>query len=330
MILCVTLNPCLDRTLEVPPWNPGDRVRGIRTHEVVGGKGNNLARALRRLGRRCRPVTFLGGSVGSRCARLLKERDGLEGLIVQTASETREILTVRVAPEWVATRPKTPLPPPTAFFDPDPVITSEEAAELTRQVETEMARGGVEALTLSGSSPGPTTHGLYAELIALAKSRRVPVFLDTYGPPLREIWGFWPTVIQLNRDEAADHLELPRDQLDDQRVRELLARWARHGVVLGLVTDGPRPVLARVGRHEVAIDPLAVEVINPIGSGDCLLAGIVDAWLAGAEPLDALKRGVACSLVNVSVWDAGAIDPAAVASFQERLRIRHLQGSEHS
>ena len=47
MILCVTLNACLDKTLTVPPWRPGDLVRGTAVREVVGGKGNNVARALR-------------------------------------------------------------------------------------------------------------------------------------------------------------------------------------------------------------------------------------------------------------------------------------------
>ncbi|MFO0950443.1 MAG: hypothetical protein U0835_04690 [Isosphaeraceae bacterium] len=43
MILSVTLNPCLDKTLTVPPWKPGDSVRGTAVREVVGGKGNNVA-----------------------------------------------------------------------------------------------------------------------------------------------------------------------------------------------------------------------------------------------------------------------------------------------
>src|SRR4051794_13967124 len=72
MILCVTLNPCLDKTLTVPPWRPGDNVRGTAVREVVGGKGNNVARALIRLGRPVRPVTFFGGAVGARCEELMR------------------------------------------------------------------------------------------------------------------------------------------------------------------------------------------------------------------------------------------------------------------
>ena len=92
-------------------------------------------------------------------------------------------------------------------------------------------------MTLSGSSPAPATHGLYSDLIALAQARRIPVFLDTYGPALDAIWGFWPKAIQLNRREAAAHLRKP--DLTRRRSAGLLEDWDRHGVVCGVVTDGP-------------------------------------------------------------------------------------------
>ena len=84
MILCVTLNPCLDKTLVVPSWKPGDSVRGRSVREVVGGKGNNVARALGRLGRKpVRPVTFLGGAVGQRCEELLRDEERLDPIVVR-------------------------------------------------------------------------------------------------------------------------------------------------------------------------------------------------------------------------------------------------------
>src|SRR5215207_6799504 len=177
MILCVTLNPCLDKTLAVPPWRPGDSVRGLGVREVVGGKGNNVARALTRLGRPARPVTFFGGAVGVHCAALLQRDDGLDPLATPTEAPTRVILTVRTA----GTADQT------AFFDPDPALTAPEAEALLHRVEGALTEGGVQALTLSGSSPAPATHGLYSDLIALGRSRRVPVFLDTYGPALATI-----------------------------------------------------------------------------------------------------------------------------------------------
>jgi tagatose 6-phosphate kinase len=309
MILCVTLNPCLDKTLTVPPWRPGDLVRGSAIREVVGGKGNNVARALLRLGRKPRPVTFLGGTVGSHCQRLLREDDGLDPIVVPTESATRVILTVRT--EASAEQ--------SAFFDPNPAIAPEEAEALASCVAGRLAVKSVEALCLSGSSPCATTHGLYSDLIALAQARNVPVFLDTYGPALAAIWGFWPTTIQLNRREAALHLRKPT--VSDGDVVALLEEWRRRGVVCGIVTDGPNPVsIVYRGKKYGAVPP-RIAPVNPIGSGDCLLAGLVDGWLSGLEPEALVAHAVACAVANAMVWDAGAIDPAEVARCRDQVIV---------
>ncbi len=309
MILCVTSNPCLDKTLTVPPWEAGDNVRGTAAREVVGGKGNNVARALTRLGRGARPATFLGGTVGDRCEALFRDLDGFDPLFVRTAAPTREILTVRA--EGI---------PATAFFDPDPAIAADEAAALLNKVEGTLAVGGVEALTLSGSSPSEATHGLYSEMIMLAKARRVPVFLDSYGPALEAIWGFWPDVLQLNRREAGLLLRDPRPT--DADLDRLLDRWSRRGVQVGVVTDGPGPVLARVAGRPYRAIPPEIDPLNPIGSGDCLLAGLVDGHLAGLDPEALLRHAVACAVANALVWDAGAIDPEEVRRREEKVEVR--------
>ncbi len=308
MILCVTLNPCLDKTLTVPDWRVGDNVRGVSVREVVGGKGNNVARALTRMGRVARPATFLGGAVGSRCEELFKGVEGFDPLVIPTQSPTREILTVRA-----------PNVQPTAFFDPDPAITPDEAEALLRAVERTLAAGDVEALTLSGSSPSPSTHGLYSELIALAKARKVPAFLDTYGPALEGIWGFWPEAIQLNRREAGLYLRKPSPT--DAEIDRMLGDWSRRGVHLAVVTDGPGAVLARIKGKSYRATPPKVEAVNPIGSGDCLLAGLVDAHLLGLDPEATLRRAIAAAVANALVWDAGAIDLEEVRRLEEKVVI---------
>jgi 1-phosphofructokinase family hexose kinase len=314
MILCITLNPCLDKTLTVPAWRPGDNVRGLTLREVVGGKGNNVARALTRLGRAARPATFLGGAVGNHCEALLREVDRLDPLVTPTAAPTRVILTVRTGDTAEQS----------AFFDPDPAIEPAEAEALHNRVEGALTEGGIEAITLSGSSPSEATHGVYSDIIALARARRVPVFLDTYGPALAAIWGFWPDVAQLNRREAAAHLDIGR--ADDEHIIALLARWERHGVACGVVTDGPNPVLMRHRGRLYRATPPAIEPVNPIGSGDSLLAGLVDGWLAGHPAESLLRRAVACAVSNALVWDAGAIDPDAVHRLEAEVVVEDVAG----
>lgn len=301
MILCVTLNPCLDKTLTVPEWRPGDSVRGRAVSEVVGGKGNNVARALSRLGRSARPVTFLGGPVGARCETLLRDVDGFDPLITPSAAPTRVILTVRTA----GTSEQS------AFFDPDPAIDEGEALALYHRVEGSLSVGGVDALTLSGSSPSPATHSLYSDLIGLALARSVPVFLDTYGPALAGIWGFWPRVIQLNRREAGTSLNRPDP--DEADLLGLLDKWSRHGVECGVVTAGPDLALVRLLGRVYRVRPPRVEAVNPIGSGDSLLAGLTDGWLSGLDPETLIRHAFGCAVSNALVWDAGAIDPSEAA-----------------
>ncbi|AMV36757.1 Tagatose-6-phosphate kinase [Planctomyces sp. SH-PL62] len=296
----------------VPAWKPGDSVRGKAIRDVVGGKGNNVARALKRLGRSATPVTFLGGAAGETCHSLLKSEDGLDPILVETNSPTRVILTV--ATEGTTDQ--------TAFFDPDPEIAQAEADELVARVERALSEPGVEALTLSGSSPSHTTHGVYSELISLARARRIPVFLDTYGPALEAIWGFWPTAIQMNRREAA--MRLGRSTVDDEDVVGLLRDWKRRGVACGIVTDGPDPALIQFGETLYEAVPPEIEVRNPIGSGDSMLAGLVDAWLKRAEPEAILRHAVACAAANAAVWDAGAIDPETVERLESEVEIEPL------
>jgi fructose-1-phosphate kinase PfkB-like protein len=252
---------------------------------------------------------LLGGPIGAHCESLLRHVDGFEPLITHTAAPTRTILTVRA--EGPAE--------PTAFFDPDPAITAAEADHLHRQVEQALAEEEVDAITLSGSSPAAATHGTYSDLISLARSRMVPAFLDTYGPALRSIWGFWPDVIQLNRREASAHLRV--EHPTDADLFQMLEGWSRRGVKTGVITNGPGVVLVvSGGRHYQAIPP-KIRAINPIGSGDCLLAGIVDGWLAGLETEAMIRRGIACAVSNALVWDAAAIDPGKAGELEAGISV---------
>ena len=308
MILCVTLNPCLDKTLTVADWKSGDNVRATAAREVVGGKGNNVARALGRLGRSARPVTFLGGSVGRRCEDLLRDEGLPDPVIVPTIAPTREILTVR-APNVAAT----------AFFDPDPPITEDEAGQLLDRVRAELERREILALTLSGSSPSPATHGVFGDLIALASVSGVPTFLDTYGPALDAIGASWPATISINRREAG--LLLRDEEPTDAAVVDLLDRWSGRGVRVAVVTDGPGDVLARIEGRTYRATPPRIDPVNPIGSGDCLLAGLVHAQIQGLDPATTLRRAVATAAANALVWDAGAIDPATVARLEDQVEV---------
>lgn len=79
-----------------------------------------------------------------------------------------------------------------------------------------------------------------------------------------------------------------------------------------VVTDGANRFLARVGDTTYRVCPPAIEPVNPIGSGDSFLAGLVDSALAERSAEETLRHAVGCAVANALVWDAGAIDKSLV------------------
>jgi 1-phosphofructokinase len=77
MIVTLTLNPSLDRTLEVDTLERGAVLRAASVHLDPGGKGVNVARALLANGVATRAVIPCGGPEGEQLVRLLAE----EGVI---------------------------------------------------------------------------------------------------------------------------------------------------------------------------------------------------------------------------------------------------------
>lgn len=313
-ILCVTLNPCLDKTLTVPAWKPGDNVRGTAVREVVGGKGNNVARALKGLGLKARPCTFFGGATGHRCAELLKRDDGLEPLAIASDAETRTILTVRTGETAIQS----------AFFDPDPAISAAEAENMFQAIQNEIKSGQVRALTLSGSSPSKATQGLYGELIRLARSNAIPVFLDTYGAALKNLGDAVPDVIQLNRKEVSGILGLNQDSITQKEILAWLKCQVDRGSNFAIVTQGPDNILAATPEGFLVASPPVIEPVNPIGSGDCFLAGLTFASLQDATPEMQLKTAAAAAVANAMTWDAGAINTESLTHWLDQVQLRQL------
>jgi len=232
MHICVTLNPCLDKSLVVPPWRPGEhQVRGTEIGMVAGGKGVNVARGLAQLGQPCRPALFLGGEIGQLCDRLLRQRDGFEPIVSWTEAPTREILTVRTADT----------PTQTAFFDPDPEISTAEQESLASQLRDAFA-AGVSWCALSGSSPCRATDRFYATIILMARQAGIRTLLDTYGDCLIPALEAQPDAVKMNCQECEQAYGRPLDS--PASVRDALTWMRGYGVAYAAITFGARGVVA--------------------------------------------------------------------------------------
>ena len=171
MILCVTLNPVLDTTFFVDEMRPVYRTEAQRVTYVAGGKGDNVARALRVLGEPAHALVALGGDTGRHVANLLAA-EGIAATPAWVSGETR--LQITVIDRALEQR---------AFYAPAVPFTVADRAEFRRRFEDLLP--GAAAVCLCGSAPDAAAAELVPELLAW-RGCGLPTLLDSSGEGLRQ------------------------------------------------------------------------------------------------------------------------------------------------
>jgi tagatose 6-phosphate kinase len=288
MILCVTLNPVVDTTLFVDEFKPNYRTEAREIGHLAGGKGNNTARALVGMGLEARVLVALGGASGRHLAELL-DSDGVETVAAAISGETRVAITV--VDRHYEQR---------AFFAPNAPFTGDDIASVRACFDR--ALEGVEAMCLCGSSPTPMADPLYPEFLHRAAGRGIPTLLDTYGEALRLGLEAAPTIVKVNRSEAANLFKRRIDTVNDQK--RALDDLRRGGIEWAVLTLGREGALLACGDQYLVGRPPEVVSVNPIGSGDAMTAGFLAGLIHEKSPEECFRLGMAAAVANTQSWDA--------------------------
>lgn len=304
MIITVTLNPAIDKSLSVPSLRLGRRHRTVERRTLAGGKGLNIARMLKTLDQPVIATGLVGGATGTQIVEQL----------------TRESIVNDFV--WIAEESRTN----TAVFDP----TTGEETEINEQgpsvdpAELDtfsekllyLARGAA-IVVFAGSLPRGVPFDFYATLVRELHKRDVLTVVDTDGDPLRAAVRAEAGVVSPNLHEAEELIGQEFDD-DDERagaVREIVALGAREALMT--TPDGCWAQLIVDGAPQLYRATIAPrEPVATVGSGDALLAGYLAARYSGSPPAECLRLGVACGAESTERLGAGLIDPRAA----ERLR----------
>jgi 1-phosphofructokinase family hexose kinase len=306
MIVTVTLNPTLDRTLSVSRLQPGAVHRAQVVRDDLGGKGINVSRALQALGIPSQIVGFMGGMTGQAMRSGLAAA-GFAVHCVEVDGETRRNITLfdQATDQY------------TKINEPGPMIKPHHVGALLALVDR-MARPG-DLWAFCGSLPPGAPVDLYATLVRKVQDCGVRAFLDSSGPPFREGLAAHPYAIKPNLEEAAEALQLPPDS--DQNHSMTARRLQAQGVALVALTRGAQGlVLAMEGQVLVATPP-PVAARSPIGAGDAALAGLVWATLAGCNAVETARRVVACGTATAMQEGTGVGDLALVEQLLSQIRV---------
>lgn len=301
--LTVALNAAVDTTYELDAFAVGaiHTARGVE--RVAGGKGNNVARVLHSLGIAVTATGLAGGQAGGFIQAHLRQL-GITAAFQPIAGESRTCLAL-------IDRQGQPV---TEVREPGPQVEPHELHQFTQNYASLVKKANV--VILSGSLPRGVPVDYYAELISQTDAY---VLLDTSGETLRAGLAAGPDLVKPNRAELENWVGHPLATESDllAAVRQMRASGAK-AVALslgetGLLYDSPEGTWL--------LRPPKIQPLNPVGSGDALVAGIV-AGLLNHKPLpEALRLGVACGAANAQTRAVASLESSEVDRLAPAVQI---------
>ena len=313
MIVTVTLNAAIDRTLTVPNFQLGHRHRASQGLTLAGGKGINVARALKRLDVPVVATGLAGGRTGTR-------------IVEELTSEAILNDFVRIADE---SRTSSAVVDPTAgtyteINEWGPHVEPDELVMLLEKISY-LARGA-DMVVFAGTLPRGVEDSFYAEAIRDLNRRNVPAVLDSEGPPLRLGVEAEAFLVTPNQREAEGLVG--QEFGDDEDYTMALDRIADMGARNVLITSDTRSFgLFRADRKRTSFraDAPNVEPVSAVGSGDVLLAAFLAARLAEKPLEEALRAAVAAGAASTLEVGAGRFEPREASKLHSSVDVRELE-----
>jgi 1-phosphofructokinase family hexose kinase len=313
MIITVTLNAAIDKSLSVPNFRLGRRHRTVEQRTMAGGKGVNVARTLKALGQPVIATGFAGGVTGTHIVEQLTDEAILNDFVrIREESRTNTSVLDPTTGEQTEINERGP-------------SVSEREVELFADKLLYLARGAA-IVVFAGSLPRGVEPEIYASLIRDLARMEVTTVVDTDGEPLHNAVRAEPDVVSPNVLEAEELVghEFAGEEERSLAVREIAALGPREAIMTlpdgcfaQVLVDG-RPSLKRA-----RVDPR--EPVAKSGSGDAFLAGYLAARYESRAPDQCLRFGVACGAESTGRLGAGLIDPREARRLMGEVELTEVE-----
>jgi 1-phosphofructokinase family hexose kinase len=272
-VLTITLNPAVDKT-----------VKGACIKLSAGGKGINVSRALKALGVDSIATGFAGGDTG-RFIRSALKKERIGGHFMNIRGTTRTNLTVIGRAGKIKRR-----------IEKGPAVSASEFKKF-KKIFTRLLRNR-RYVVFSGANANGLPDSAYAQLIKIAKSKRVATVLDTRDAALKEGLKAKPDIVKPNIGEA--RYIYGKRLTSINRIKDALRCFRAKGAGIVLLTMGPEGAAACDGKDQVFTRPPRQKAKNDVGCGDAFLAGFVAYRLKGKDLAGSVRAASAAGAANAA------------------------------
>ena len=309
MIYTVTLNPALDKTVEIPGMalDTVNRVTSMRTDP--GGKGINVSKVIAKLGGESCAVGILGGESGRMLLAAL-EREGLRTHFRFVEGQTRTNL--KIIDSALHTN--------TDINEPGLTVSPADLDALLRDLLGMVREGDI--VVLAGSLPQGAPQDTYRVWTAACREKGARVCLDADGVLLAEGLKAAPYLIKPNEDELS---RLVGHRLTD--TDELIAegrRLLKGGVTRVVISLGERGALYLRGNEVLYAEGLSIPVGSTVGAGDSVVAALAYADSLGMSDEDAVRLSTATGAANVMCSGTQPAEREAIEKLLPQVKIRRI------
>lgn len=294
MILSAGLSPAWQQILSVETLRVGEVNRARQAVWCASGKVLNVGIALAHLGGANRTLSVLGGAPADRIQREFAELSA-PARWVRVSAPTRICTTVLDERSGQTTE----------LVENAGALTAEEIEDFVAAYEEDVTQA--EMVVLTGSLPRGTPATFYSDLLTKTKC---PAILDFRGQELEAALVHKPLVVKPNREELGHTVGRVLENEDD--LRRAMHEVAEGGAQWVVVSDGGGPLRVASPSVFLRFQPPKIQVVNPIGCGDCLAAGLAWALRAGRDMPAAAKFGIAAAAENAGMLLPGRLDLAKV------------------
>ncbi len=297
MILILCCNAAMDRTYRVANFQLGKFHHTNNFQVVAGGKGVNVARALRTLGHKSTVTGFAGGMVGRFVANELRRLE-ITPAFVEIAEESRLVQNFIDPVAGTETR----------VDELGPLVSPRELRHLQRRW-TELLSDAQVAI-IAGSTPRGIPDTLYHDLVTAAHQAGVSVIVDAHDALLTQCIAAAPTIITPNLAELQALVSRPLSV--PKGVQQAAGELIQQGIELVLTSLGSAGAIAVAPSGCWLVAAPEVEVVSSVGSGDAMVAGLVAALVERLPLTEQLRWAVAAGSANAAVFGAGLPDRSSV------------------